>query len=182
MSKKRLILCGIILVLGILIIIAMNLFIPAFDYTCTPEGCINIFGVSIEEFMNTELEFYDETGDFRKNARIDENGQLIVTLSQYQVYAWKKSDWLSDFSKYPEKEPFVISSDYKKLDIYISSNVLPSSQEYEAITDEADKIILRMGTLQLLDGLEHKDIVVLYTVINKDTDQILYQENIDFVP
>ena len=124
--------------------------------------------------MDTEFEFYNETGDFRKHARIDENGKLIFEISKFQELVWKK--WLSNFSEYPEKEPFVISSDYKKLDVYISANITPESNEYQAILQEAQRIAIRMSILQSINGVPDDSIYITYTVIDRDSGEILAQQ------
>ncbi len=175
MNTKRLIICGIIILFTVLCYIAIMLFAPIHTLTFTSDACVNLFGVSIQEFMEKEFEFYNETGDFRKNAQVDENGELTITLSKIQMLNWKNTKWLSDFSEYPEKDPFVISSDYKKLDVYISSDTDPESDEYQAILQEGLRIIARLDILQTANGVPDAFSYIEFTVIDKDTGEILAQ-------
>ena len=172
MNKKK-ILLFVIIPLVVVCIIALIIFAPTFTMTLSREGCLIIFGVTPEEFLETELEFYSETGDFRTHALVNKNGKLVCSVSRAQLIVWKK--YLSDFSEYPEKEPFVISSDYKKLDVYISSSIAPNSKEYDAIWQEAEKIFTRLWLLQCINFTPSSSTYVTYTVIDKDTGEILAQ-------
>ena len=83
---------------------------------------------------------------------------------------------MSDFSEYPDKEPFVVSSVGKKLDVYISGKTTLKSKEYQAIIQEAQKIVIRMSTIQSINGVPTELIYMTYTVIDKDTGEILVQQ------
>ena len=66
-------------------------------------------------------------------------------------------------------------SDYKKLDVYISSDTDPESDEYQAILQEGLRIIARLDILQTANGVPDAFSYIEFTVIDKDTGEILAQ-------
>ena len=179
MKKRSFVKCLIPLVpFLILILFLLYLFIPGTTHTWDHTSCKYLFGVTPEEFMKTEFEFYSETGDFRKSAKIDKEGNLSVTLSLFQEYRWEKTEWLSGFSEYPDKEPFVISSNYKKLDLYLPSDIDYSSEHCQLILRDYHTILAKMGTMQRLNGVHDDNVYVEFTIINKDTGEIIYSKDI----
>ena len=178
MEKKRSFIKYLIPLIAVLISILLYLFIPGTTHTWDHTSCNYLFGVTPKEFMEAEFEFYSETGDFRKFAKIDKEGNLLVTLSPIQEYIWKKTEWLSGFSEYPYKEPFVISSDYKKLDLYLPSDIDYSSEYFQSILMDYYTILVKMGTIQRLNGVPDDRVYVELTVINKDTGGIIYKDDV----
>ena len=86
----------------------------------SPGLCEALFGVTPEEFFNTDFEFYRETGDLRKNASIDEeDGTLIIILSGKQRKKWRESEWLSPFAEVKNNPKFEISADMSTLTLYL---------------------------------------------------------------
>ncbi len=56
----------------------------AFDFLSTgqlvipADECEDVLGCTAEEFFDKELDFYNEVGDFRKRARINKQGDLVL--------------------------------------------------------------------------------------------------------
>ncbi len=174
MNKKKIIAVIIILVVGILVANICYIFIDTYlELYLPPKHCMYLFGVSPEEFMDTYFEFYDETGDLRKRAYIDESGVLTLRLTRYQAQAWKKTEWLSGFSEYPDKEPFSISSDFKELTVYIPHGTDPNGEEYQSIRTQAKTILQKIAVLQSIDGVPDEYVGMEYTVVDEATGEVL---------
>lgn len=60
--------------------------------------CLLLFDCTSSDFFDKEMDFYEETGDFRKNARINGEGNLEIHLDEKQMIAWKESAWLNVFN------------------------------------------------------------------------------------
>ena len=140
------------------------------EINLTPIGCQRLFGISPEEFFDTELEFYDETGDFRPKSRIDENGDLVLVLSPNQQKKWRESEWLSGFPEVVNDSKFEISSDLCTLTYYFPTVNL----EDEEIEPLFMTILTKMTVIHLLDGKDYREISI--QCIEKDpiTGEILY--------
>ena len=132
--------------------------------------------------MNTDFEFYDKTGDLRKRASIDESGLLTLRITRYQAQAWKKTEWLSGFSEYPDKKPVSISSDFKKLTVYMPSGIDPEGEEYKSIITQAEKNFHKMVILQVIDGISAEYVFIEYTVVDEATGEELVHEYVKMSP
>lgn len=174
MNKKKIIAIIIILVVTILAASISYMFIDiGLELYLPPKHCMYLFGVSPEEFMNTDFEFYDETGDLRKRSYIDESGALILRLTRYQAQMWKKTEWLSGFSEYPDKKPFSISSDFKELTVYIPSGTDSEGEKFQTIIKQVATIFQKMSVLQLIDGIPAEYVGMEYFVVDEETDEVL---------
>jgi len=60
--------------------------------------CLLLFDCTSSDFFDKEMDFYEETGDFRKNARINGEGNLEIHFDEKQMIAWKESAWLNVFN------------------------------------------------------------------------------------
>lgn len=177
MNKKKIIAMAIILVVTILAASISYMFIDiGLELYLPPKHCMYLFGVSPEEFMNTDFEFYDETGDLRKRSYIDESGALILRLTRYQAQMWKKTEWLSGFSEYPDKKPFSISSDFKELTVYLPHGTDPNGEEYQSILTQAKTIFQKMAVLQLIDGVPTEDVGMQYIVVDEETGEVFLSQ------
>lgn len=177
MNRKKII--GIIIIWAVAIsaLCANYMFIENYLGIRLPDRhCMDLFGVYPEEFMNTDFEFYKETGDFRKKAHISEDGELMLPLSRYQAQAWKKTEWLSGFSEYPDKKPFSISSDFKKLTVYIPYDADIESAEYQSTLKQVYTIFQKMAVLQVLDGIPEEEVGMQYTVVDEATGEVFWTQ------
>ena len=140
------------------------------EINLTPIGCQRLFGISPEEFFDTELEFYDETGDFRPKSRIDENGDLVLVLSPNQQKKWRESEWLSGFPEVVNDSKFEISSDLCTLTYYFPTVNL----EDEEIEPLFMTILTKMTVIHLLDGKDYREISIQCVEKDPITGEILY--------
>lgn len=95
----------------------------AFDFLSTgqlvipADECEDVLGCTAEEFFDKELDFYNEVGDFRKRARINKQGDLVLRLTQVQANAWCLS--LQEDVRNAEKQYNIeVSDDYSTITIY----------------------------------------------------------------
>ena len=130
-----------------------------FEIGLTPAGCQSLFGVSPEEFFDAELEFYDETGDFRPKSRIDEYGNLILVLSPKQRKKWRESEWLSGFPEVVNDSKFEISSDLCTLTYYFPTEYL-EDEEFQPLAQKMYLIQDKMTIIHFLDGKDHSEISI----------------------
>ena len=149
------------------------------------ENCMYLFQVTPEEFMNTEFEFYDETGDFRKTAYINKNGNLVLLLSSKQQKAWINSEWLSGFSEYKDKKPFFVSSDLSELTVYVPPTIDPEGEYYQNIWDQVATIHEKIATIHTLSdalyGTETSYTASLkYTIVAETSGEVIHVEYIPF--
>ena len=79
------------------------------------EGCEYLFGCTPEEFFTMDFEAYGLPADFSKDCKILENGHLRIQLNEEQMYAWRNSLLLTDYSAYPR---IGISPDKKRVTVY----------------------------------------------------------------
>ena len=144
-------------------------------YIMAPEGpCINLFGCTPSEFFDKEMEFYKETGDFRKKAALDENGNLHFILSPKQLKAWRNSKWLTEFEEI-QNHPYIQLSD----DLTCVTVSVPNSTESlsNAELDELERtlnfVFTKIEMIRLLDGVSPEDIATQYIEIDSVTNEIV---------
>lgn len=184
-QNKKAIKIAIFIFVSILVLAATYFifyyFIETYSTSLDPVSCMLLFGVTPEEFMETEFEFYDETGDFRKKAYIDENGHLVLVLTRWQRKAWRNTEWLSGFSEYPDKQPFSISSDYSELTAYIPTDIDPNGEEYQSILEQAETIVNKMALIRIFDGVPAEYVYTKYSVIDSSTGEVLYTQYVKWM-
>lgn len=145
-----------------------------YEIHLTKSDCISLFGVTPMNFFDTEFEFYDETGDFRKESNIDEDGNLTLCISQRQRKKWLKTDWLVGFEEQYDKEQFYVSPDYTELKIYVPSDMDATSEEYEKFWSQASTIKIKLTIIHWLNDVPYDQISIKYTEIDASTGDILY--------
>lgn len=151
-----------------------------YEIYLTKSDCISLFGVTPLEFLHTELEFYDETGDFREESSLDQDGNLILCISKKQCKKWLKTDWLVGFEKNYDKENFYVSSDYTELKIYVPSDIEAGSEEYKEFWSQVSTIKLKLSIIHWLNETPLEQIRIKYTEIDGSTGEILYDGYIYF--
>ena len=100
----------------------------------------------------------------------------MLPLSRYQAQAWKKTEWLSGFSEYPDKKPFSISSDFKELTVYIPYDADIESAEYQSTLKQVYTIFQKMAVLQVLDGIPEEEVGMQYTVVDEATGEVFWTQ------
>lgn len=105
------------IVLGIILIGVSFDFLSTGQLVIPADECEDVLGCTAEEFFDKELDFYNEVGDFRKRARINKQGDLVLRLTQVQANAWCLS--LQEDVRNAEKQYNIeVSDDYSTITIY----------------------------------------------------------------
>ena len=144
-------------------------------YIIAPEGpCINLFGCTPSEFFDKEMEFYQETGDFRKNASLDKNGNLHLVLSPKQLKAWRNSKWLTAFEELQNHPYIQLSDDLTCVTVSVPNSVesLPQA-ELEELERTLNFVFTKIEMIRLLDGVAPEDIATQYIEIDTLTNEIV---------
>ena len=103
--------------LGIILIGVAFDFLSTGQLVISADECEDVLGCTAEEFFDKELDFYNEVGDFRKRARINKQGDLVLRLTQVQANAWCLS--LQEDVRNAEKQYNIeVSDDYSTITIY----------------------------------------------------------------
>ena len=131
--------------------------------------CSNLFGCSPEEFLETDAALYISKNDFRTNAEVDEDGNLILQLNDAQVEDWIKF-YLSDghLAKADNSETIEISSDYKEATVYCYQDTVLSD------VPTAIGSCRSMALYQIISGIDPNEVSVKVTLINPVTKNLVY--------
>ena len=92
---------------------------PYTEYKLSPMDSIACFGATPKEFFEEEFVFYSTLGDFRTNAEIDKDGNLILRLTDTQINGLLEmgTELIEE-----SKEPYEISDDYKSFVVKLYDN------------------------------------------------------------
>ena len=144
-------------------------------YITAPEGpCINLFGCTPSEFFDKEMKFYQETGDFRKNASLDKNGNLHLVLSPKQLKAWRNSKWLTAFEELQNHPYIQLSDDLTCVTVSVPNSVESLPQpELEELERTLNFVFTKIEMIRLLDGVAPEDIATQYIEIDTLTNEIV---------
>lgn len=154
----------------------------AFDFLSTgqlvipADECEDVLGCTAEEFFDKELDFYNEVGDFRKRARINKQGDLVLRLTQVQANAWCLS--LQEDVRNAEKQYNIeVSDDYSTITIYGYKETV-YRDVVKAQELEAENVLIRsfkrqdyLCNLIIKDGLTGK---IVWSDDMYDPDQFDY--------
>ncbi len=89
---------------------------PSVTYRISPQSCYFLFDDTPEEFLPKADSFYGWTDDFSRKAEVDEEGYLLLTLSEKKIEEWSKS-YDSYFEEVEKNDRITVSDDYKKITI-----------------------------------------------------------------
>ena len=107
--------------------------------------CPDILGCTPEEFFDLEFDFYNEVGDFRKSARINKEGDLVLYLTRKQAKALIES-LQQDLCDAENQYNIEVSEDYSVITVY----------GYEETYYEegliAFKLVHKMTAIRILKG------------------------------
>ena len=168
MKKTRFLVSGLILVIIGIIGTIISLFIM-FTSTETiylsEDFCSFVWGCTPQEFFDLELDLYNETEDFRKNASIGEDGRIILNLTQKQKDAWISS-----------LQQEISVADNQNNNIEVSEALIIVYGYKDTVYDdliEVFTISYKMQFVRFLSGIENSD---MPEVIIKDgnTDKIVW--------
>lgn len=124
-----------------------------------PDVCYYMFGCNPEEFFNHEFEFYEETGDFRKTARIDRDGNLLIKLSKKQERIWMESDWINAVYDAMGRTDLKVSPDLKVITIHRTENI--EEESIKEIISTTNSIVVRIHFINGSNGDMNANITII---------------------
>ena len=146
-------------------------------YTLTFNFSDLTFNCTPEEFINNDngnLNLPKEINALRKNATIDESGNLELHCSRYQFYKLQNSDWFNDIKEFKDHPYLSHSEDY----LHIVLNVTPEVKGYtrvqlKELAKDIDRIIAKIRFKEKFrkDQANHFNIVL--EIIDVETDEII---------
>ncbi len=146
-------------------------------YPIHAQQCERIFNCTPAQLLKSEPDCLDTVGDFRKKSYVDQNGHLMLVLTEPQRAAMK--DWLMEFSELKDRSDIEVSEDLSSITIYY----LPGLSERDSIafenmsraaTSVAEKIVL----IKMLDGVPDEDISIFCIQKNIETGEVIYTETV----
>ena len=149
-------------------------------YILSPEASKAIMGYTPNDFFDEYLPFYDDCCDLREKATIDENGNLVLKMSEKDKLAFL-SEVYCDIEEFKKIEGVTVSEDYSELII------CGSKKEIADIVWNHFPLYLPeyMLRLQFVSGNDPETISVTVKVIDEENEEILYlaewpKDKIDF--
>lgn len=139
--------------------------IPDQKFTFSPRICKALFDCSPQEFFDLELDIYQNIIDFRTNARVSPEGNLVLMLSKKQRLALINSD-LFDFSDYKNVE---IS--YEDKTVIVNGFAETAYEDIKASLIIADRVCVK---LLLEDDINDEEAQIQYIIRDGVTGEIVY--------
>ena len=138
-------------------------------YILSPEASKAIMGYTPKYFFNEYLPFYDDCCDLREKATIDDNGNLVLKMSEKDKLAFL-SEVYCDIEEFKKIEGVTVSEDYSELII------CGSKKEIADIVWNHFPLFLPeyMTRLQFVFGNDPETISATVKVIDETSGEILY--------
>lgn len=140
-------------------------------YILPENACMKLFNMSSHEFAKSpEVPWTD---NFCISAKVDESGNLLVTLTKQQEELWR--------SAMPVPNNSIEQHNVQQFGIYISSDF--SEVIAKCYKENANSVITKgaVGALQgcyvhkLLDGCDSSELCIKYKVVDAKTGVVVYQ-------
>ena len=128
-----------------------------------------MFSQKPKEFIKKADNWASWTDDFCISAKVDAQGNLLLTLNQEQKNAWR-FHFSSDIDKAKESDGIVISEDYTQF-----------SYSQTQKTEVALDVMLFYNAFhgcfvnQLLNGVDPENMYIDFVVFERNTNEVLYQ-------
>ena len=149
-------------------------------YILSPEASKAIMGYTPKDFFSEYLPFYDDCCDLREKATIDDNGNLVLKMSEKDKLAFL-SEVYCDIEEFKKIEGVTVSEDYSELIICGSKNEIADIvwNHFPLFLPEY------MTRLQFVSGNDPETISATVKVIDEMSGEILYvavwpKDKIDF--
>ena len=138
-------------------------------YVLSPRECFIFFHTDPDVFFDAKMPFYKNCEDFRPKAYKNENGDLVLNLTENQKKALAQA-WYSGLDAYKNIANVDVSDDYKTLTVYGERG----SIQY-ALDNKIDPYTLEdMALHQLFSGVEPKEIAVSIVYKLEPAGEIIY--------
>lgn len=171
-------------ILFCVILLAILIFIGYFIYLHTLTvvelntiNCNDLFGCTVAQFMDTELDCYDETGDLRKYAIIDQFGTgtfLRLSLPSKVCKRILNTDWIRAAEEIRTAPEISLSEGYKTVTVTVSA------EQYDAFWDANEQtvqtVVSKAMFAQVLQGMEPGRIYVTLKLADADSGEVFDSE------
>lgn len=138
-------------------------------YVLPPNICVALFSFEPEEFFNIEFSFYTSENDFRQNASIDKDGNLVIWLTEKQKEVWRnENSWGYNLETLQNSENIEISDDYTKVIVNCYEETATGDIVCLAFGHKS------LGIEQLLSGKEPKSININIILRDGVTGETVY--------
>lgn len=171
------------IVFTLAIIIAIGVYIydaffrTYFEYTIEPETVEVLYGYTVDELLSTNVDLYDDIGDFRKNSIIDDNGNLVIKYTKLQAHTLKNSEWITDFEQLEKITHTDVSDDYKSILIYITPEMKRyTEEEWISYENKVSSVFLKITMYQMVNRVPNDKRTISYKVIDQDAGIVLYDD------
>lgn len=164
--KKKIIWMSLLIIIFVIIVTLFNL--SDTTYTISPKLTKAFWGRTPQEFLVSDYDFFPSCEDFNRHGYIDENGNLVLILTERQKIFVKKD--IRETIKCAEDVSINVSKDYK-------SYVFECSAEESSNTLRNFPILLthRLGMMQILSGEDPDTVSVTIMVRHPETKEITQQ-------
>ena len=146
-----------------------------------PAGSIRVeilFGCTVDEFFDKDLEIYDEIGDLRKCAETV-NGNIVFHFSRYQAYRLKNSEWLNAFRDSEKPDCVEISDDLKEIKVFVTPEMKNySKEEWATFTKQMNRIIFKIYLYQIVSNNFNENDVISYKKIDSESGILINEIHI----
>jgi|GEM_PF-2576726 len=129
-------------------------------FVLSPYGTNLFFGVTPREFMNTAMLIYSSCEDFRRHAKIDKDGNLVLNLTENQTATWLYfyGDTVSDAKELGVE----IAEDYTS---FYFKGYMEDIYEFPLM------LVRSLQILQLFEGKNAEDISVHCVLVDAGTGE-----------
>ena len=138
-----------------------------FQMTVRPEGCEYLFGCTPEEFFTMDFEAYRLPADFSKDCKILENGNFYIQLNEDQMYEWRNSSLLTDYSAYPR---IGVSPDKKRVTVYAYDETVDDDVRVAAYI-----ILTKLAVVHAIDGESYENAKIELIVQDAVTNEVFFR-------
>ena len=161
-----------------LAVLIYNIFFRTYlDYTFAPETVEALYGYTIDELLENDLDLYNDIGDIRNNAEIDSNGNLVVKYTMFQSLFLKNSDWITDFKLLETITNTDVSDDYKSILIYITPEMKRyTEEEWISYENRISSVFLKIQMYQILNRVPEDKQTISFKIIDQDDGTILHKD------
>ena len=194
-KKQSIVFLGVLILLFIMLIVAMFLSNPSKNpddsmmdtedsttdfynitsmagrktYVFSPQNIRYFFTSTAEEFFSTYYSWYDSCEDFRTYAGIDENGNLILHLTEAQENAHLQiyNSGIEHFKNVPGVD---IAEDYTSFTITGTEKDVSHILYYHFPTT----LMFEMRSRQLYGGKSPDAIAITVNFVNSETEETMY--------
>ena len=168
-----------VILLGILIFVGYFIYLHTLTVVeINSIGCRELFGCSVAEFMNTDLALYEETGDLRKYALVDQYKTGTILRFSFPSSVCKRilqSDWIRAVDEIRDVPEIVLSEDYKTVTVTVKAE--EADAFFETHEQRLETILTKALLARHLQGVEEGRNYVTLKLVDADSGEVIDTQN-----